>query len=247
MKSIASFILVLLLSIIFLSGCSSNQPKLSVKIDSIGERENRINYVLKSGLKNVKIDDLQFKEYSKYIHRALEENGFKKTNGWNADVAIYLSYGISRPQKNTKSFSVPIWGKTGISSSTTYGNSQTYGTLRTYGNSGYYNANTMSNKTTYHTPNYGVTGYQSGTREYTTFTRYFELKAIGINQPDEDYPTLWITKVISTGSNNDLRRAFPILVGASKEYIGTNTSKQEEVIIYENDKRVLDVKGIISK
>jgi hypothetical protein len=33
-------------------------------------------------------------------------------------------------------------------------------------------------------------------------------------------------------------------MGAAKEYIGTNTGKKVSVTLYENDRRVLEVKGI---
>ena len=50
--------------------------------------------------------------------------------------------------------------------------------------------------------------------------------------------------VTSTGLSSDLRRVFPILIGASQQYIGTNTGQKLKIKIYEDDKRILDVKGL---
>jgi hypothetical protein len=55
---------------------------------------------------------------------------------------------------------------------------------------------------------------------------------------------LWKTTVTSSGSSGDLRRVFPILVGASQQYIGKNTGQKVEVDLYEEDERVSGIKGI---
>jgi hypothetical protein len=55
---------------------------------------------------------------------------------------------------------------------------------------------------------------------------------------------LWQTEVTSIGSTDDLRRVFPVLVGASFEYYGKDTGQKVSINIYENDDRVKEVKGI---
>lgn len=239
------FILATML-ILFLSGCASSKPKCFVNIDSIGHNSGKIKYVLLSGLKNIDNNDLQFKEYERYIDKALKKKGFIKGNFENAEIAIFLSYGISDPQKNIETYSVPVWGKTGVSSSTTYGNSHTCGTLNTYGNMGNYQGNTYSRKTTYHTPTYGVVGYRNETMRYTTFTRYFQLNAIDLKdyKLNKKQTHLWITTVRSTGANGNLREIFPILVAASNDFIATNTGKRVQIILTQDDSRVLEIKGV---
>ena len=54
---------------------------------------------------------------------------------------------------------------------------------------------------------------------------------------------LWKTTVTSNGSSGDLRQVFPILVAASKPYIGSNTGKKLKVMLSEGDKRVTEIKG----
>lgn len=231
--------------ILLFSGCAM-KPKYFVNVDSIGDIHHKTKYVLMSGFKNISITNLEFQEYSKYIDKALQNKGFVKTDFKNADVAIFLRYGISKPQKHIQSYSIPIYGQTGVSSATTYGTSNIYGTLNTYGNTGYYSGNRYSNSTTYYTPRYGIKGYQSRISEYTTYTRYYELNAIDLEyyKKTQKQKELWKTTVTSTGSNGDLRRVFPILIAASKKYIGSNTGKQVKVQLYEDDTKVLELKGI---
>lgn len=241
MKNVIIGIFILLL----FSGCAM-KPKYFVNVNSIGDIHHKRKYVLMSDLKNISTTDLEFQEYAKYINKALQNRGFIKTDFKNADIAIFLRYGISKPQKHTKSYSIPVYGQTGVSSATTYGTSNTYGTLNTYGNSGYYQGNTYSNATTYYTPTYGIKGYQSGISEYVLYTRYYELSAADLEyyKSTRKNKELWKTTVTSTGSSGDLRKVFPVLVAASEKYIGLNTGKKIEIQLYEDDKKVLELKGI---
>jgi hypothetical protein len=148
-------------------------------------------------------------------------------------VAIVLSYGIGDPETTQYSYSLPVWGQTGVSSA------RTYGTATTYGNTSYY-----SGSTTY-TPSYGVTGYTSHVGAQTTYFRHalitgYDLKAF---KETEKQVQLWRTTVTSTGSSGDLRRVFPVLIGAAIPYLATNTGKQVPVQLYENDQIVRIVKG----
>jgi len=239
-------VVIISIYILFLlSGCSIG-PKISVNVDSIGSIQHKTKYILLSGSKNISTTDLEFKEYANYIDKALQKKGFIKTNPKNANVAIFLRYGISKPQKHMKSYSIPIYGQTGISSATTYGTSNINGTLHTYGNTGYYQGNIYSNSTTYYTPKYGIKGYQNGVKEYILFTRYYELSAVDFDyyKKTKKNKQLWKITVTSTGPSGDLRRVFPLLVAASEKYIGLNTGRKINVIISENDKNVLELKGI---
>lgn len=145
------------------SGCAI-QPYFEVSVSSINNGSPSINKTcfIGSGMENVTIDDLKFKEFSSYLKRALESRGYTLDDPENAEIIILLGYGISDPQKNTAA--MPIWGQTGISSSTTYGTINSYG----YGSASY-------TGTTYHTPTYGITGYAP--ISYTTYTRYAVITA----------------------------------------------------------------------
>ncbi len=82
----------------------------------------------------------------------------------------------------------PIWGQTGVSSSTTTGS------VNMYGNYGSYSG------TTFYTPTYGITGFTSGTTTSTQYNRAVHLDIFD-NQPSSINPSkIYESKVISTGS-----------------------------------------------
>ncbi|MGA2093260.1 MAG: hypothetical protein ABSH16_07650 [Sedimentisphaerales bacterium] len=188
---------------------------------------------------NIVTDQLQYQEYSSYIKRALEKKGYEVTdNGRESKIVVFLNYGISDPHESIYSYNTPVWGQTGISSS------YTTGTINSYGSG----MASYSGKTTY-TPQYGITGYQTNVGTMITFTRFLVLDAYDLDEyrKTNNAVQLWRTTAISTGSSGDLRFVFPIIVAASAEYMGTDTGKQIEISIYENDKRIKEIKGLLGK
>lgn len=215
------------------SGCAT-QTQFIVSVSSINNGISSINKTcyIGSGMENVSVDDLKFKEFSSYLTRSLESRGYKITDNLdNAEVIILLAYGIGEPQTNVAS--MPVWGQTGISSSTTYGTINPYG----YGSASY-------TGTTYHTPTYGITGYAP--ISYTTYTRYAKITAYDWQQykQSEKEVMLWQTDIVSSGSSSDLRQVFPVMVAGATPYIGENTGKSVQVTLTENSTQVNIIKGL---
>ncbi len=228
---------IALSTILFLQGCAVG-PQYHVNVDSISapEASSKTIYILFPGVKGVEAGDLQYREYAGYVERTLSSLGYiKADNIAAADIAIFLGYGIGDPETHQFTYSLPTYGKTGVSSSNTYGTVNTYGNTATY-----------SGTTTY-TPTYGVTGSTTHTGSRTTYFRYLLLDAVDLDEyrKTEKEVQLWKTTVTSTGSSGDLRQVFPILVAASKQYIGSNTGKKVKVILSESDNRVTEVKGLV--
>jgi hypothetical protein len=226
--------LALTICLLVMAGCGL---RFHVNVDSInsGNISAKDTYILLPGNKDISVDDLQFREYADYVIKALNSQGYRLAESFDeAGIAIFLAYGIGDPQDHQFTYSVPVMGQTGVSSATTYGTMSSYGGYGTY--SGY---------TTY-TPSYGITGYipYSGTRR--TYFRFMMLDAYDLNsfRNNEKTLQLWRTTTTSRGSSGDLRRVFPILVAASKPYIGTNTGQQVKIILREKDNAVLEIKGI---
>jgi len=224
---------------LLLQGCAIG-PRYHVNVDSIStpEASSKNRYVLFPGVKGVEAGNLQYREYASYVERALSSLGYIKADSIaEADVAIFLGYGIGDPETHQFAYSLPTYGRTGVSSSNTYGTVNAYGNTATY-----------SGTTTY-TPTYGFTGSATHIGSRTTYFRYMFLDAVDLDKyrKTEKAVQLWKTTVTSTGSSGDLRQVFPILVAASKPYIGSNTGKKVKVILTESDKRVTEVKGLIKK
>ncbi len=87
-----------LLISVFMVGCAD---RFVVHVDSIRDPspEGSTRYVLLSSNKDVSTEDLQFKEFAQYVHRALHAKGYRLVNDSEvADLAIFLHYGIGDTQ-----------------------------------------------------------------------------------------------------------------------------------------------------
>lgn len=228
--------ILLVLCCLGLVGCVTSSPSFFVNVDSIN-RNNIVagtKYMIVSGNKDVKQDDLQFLEFSSYIKRALLLNKFELVKDvTKADVLIFLNYGIGEPEELHFTYSRPIYGQTGVASSNTFANISTFGNMAT------------GSATTTYTPSYGVVGSSLHSGTIISYTRFFALKAVDAKQVinNEELSELWATKVISTGSSDDLRRVFPVMVAAAKPYFAKNTGRKIEVHINEGDDGVREIKG----
>lgn len=221
-----------------MGGCASTaSTRFVVSVDALStpNAENMKSYVLIPGQEGVNADDLQFREYAEYLDRALAMRGFAKVDDIKqADMAILVGYAIGEPKEHVYSYSIPHFGQTGVSSSSTYGTVQSYG-------GGY---GTYSGTTTYQ-PKYGITGYSSHVGTYTTFTRGLFLTAVDLKvyQETEKIRELWKVTAISTGISSDLRLVFPYLVTAAQPYLGQSTDKKAvKITLRENDKRVVEIR-----
>ncbi len=187
-------------TLLFIGGCATiGQPKFDIAVDSLASPTavNEKTYILLPGNQGVTWNDLQFQEYASYLMRVLAAHGYVPAKTADeADVAIVLSYGIGDPQTHQYSYSLPVWGQTGIASSNTYGAATAYGNTASY-----------SGTTTY-TPSYGITGYTTQTGSYTTYFRYVLIDAydFSVFRKSKEQIEIWKTTITSMGSSGDLRR-----------------------------------------
>lgn len=199
------------------------------------------------GLKDVSAEDLQFREYATYVERALTSKGYTVVDQIeNANIVVFLVYGIGDPQEHTFTYSVPIWGQAGVSSKTTSGTANTFGSAYSWGNAASLSGTTRHSSTTTYTPAYGVIGATPLQGSFVTYTRYIFLDAYDFNfyMTSNKEKRLWKTEIISAGSSDDLRLVFPVLIAASAPYLSENTGHKVEVQLYEDSKEVLNIRGI---
>jgi len=220
-----------------LTGCSIiRQQPFNILVNSLAspEAELKRTYILLPGNPGMTVDDLQFKEYAAYVTRALYAKGFLPVNyGEQPDVAIFLSYGIGNPEVVQHSYSIPIWGQTGISSS------YTNGTATSYGNTTTYSGNTSF------TPTYGITGFIPKTKTEIRYLKYITLNGLDYMafKASGRQVKLWFTGIVNDGPSFDLRALFPCMIAASVPYLATNTGEIETVKIYGNETVIKEIKG----
>lgn len=141
---------------------------------------------------------LEYATYANKIKEQLDAKGFVEAPSDKADVVVFIEYGIDDGKEVISSY--PIWGQTGVASSTTYGN------INTYGNTGSYSG------TTYNTPSYGVVG--SGTSSDTVYKRYLKLEMVDnkVYLATKKFKNTYEAKVVSVGSSNSLTRIMPYMI-----------------------------------
>jgi len=212
MKTITRM-LALSLSLIFLSGCACFVKSNVAVFHQLGEVPAPKTYAFVP-LKDQK-NSLEYKTYIELVRQQLIKHQYREAiSGETPDVVIALSYGIDSGKE--KLASVPIFGQTGVSSSTTHG------TLNTYGNYG-----TYSGTTTY-TPTYGIVG--SSTVSRTEYSRglwlyIVDAKSVGT----KNLNVLYEGSVKSSGSSSQLSRVMPAMIEALfKEFPGKNGKTRTE-------------------
>lgn len=223
------------LVVFLLTGCAT-PAEFNIDVDSLAITDAKHNnkYILMPGNDNCAPSNLQFVEFATHTDRALQSVGFIKADPPDdADVAIYLKYGI-KPYYYEYNYSVPIFGQTGVASSSSSGCVNTFGNMATY-----------SNNTTY-TPSYGIIGATTHTATDVCFARYLCLTAFDITKLKttnnvKDATQIWSTKVISAGQSGDLRLVFPIMLVVSKDYFATSTGKTLTFQIPVSDERICKI------
>lgn len=227
------------LFIILLSGCSTlsgiGNVRFGVAVDSFasGEASSKKTYLLLPGNQGVTDADLEFQEYAAYLKRAMEAKGYVYTTSKDeADLAVYLSYGMGDPETYQYAYSLPEWGHTGFLSSRTY--------VAETGDDG---KKTYRSYTTF-TPTYGYRGYSTYIDTRTAYRRFAVITAYDYEQfkKDKKEVQLWKTTVTSTGASDDLRRIFPVLIAASVPYLATDTGHKVYIKLSETDDAVMKIK-----
>jgi len=208
-----------LLALVF-SGCAH---AYLVKVDSINTRQipEGKNYIIAAGNKNTDSNDLQFEEYSSYLSTALGSLGYKQVDQpGDADIEIFLSYGVGDPQKHQYAYTQPVWGQTGTQTST-------YATVNNI------NGTKVVNSYTDTEPDYGVVGYTTQVGEYTTYEKYVVIDAYDLKTQTADgkLKHLWKTSISCVSKTQQLRKVFPILIAGAWPYLGGNTGEEITVTV----------------
>lgn len=210
----------LLFAVALLAACGATSIYSTANGFSIGAPPAGTTYLLLTDTEKTEGESLEFREYSSHIERALSVKGWKRVYDYGAaDQIVFAGYGIGNPQKERVSYSLPVWGQTGVSGSTTTG------TITSYGNYGTVNA------TTNYTPTYGIKGYNQFSTTVTTYDRWLRLASVDRKAYDQTGKVneIWKLMVSSNGSTGDLRTVFPYLSMVASRYAGDNTGKALKV------------------
>lgn len=164
-------------------------------------------------------DTLEHRSYLNLVSNELARYGYEEVSIEYSEIIVVLAYGID--DGKTVSRNIPIWGQTGVQSSTTTGQ------INTYGNYG-----TFSGTTTY-TPTYGVTGYT--TAQSTKYKREVYVNFYDTSSVLEGNPTSILeTRAISEGSSNEISAVMPSIIKAIFKDFPGESGKTRRVDIQTN-------------
>lgn len=202
---------VLVLS--FLAGCAVVRSQVAV-FHELPVKAEPIKYALMP-LKEQE-GSLEHKSYERLVKTELDKKGFTETPLVDAEVVVFLDYGIDSGKEMVSSY--PIIGRTGTSSSYSSGSVSSYGGYATYSG------------TTYNTPTYGVVG--TGARTDTVFSRYLRLDILDKNAlTNGKVSKLYEAKVMSAGTSGQIAVVMPQMLKALfEDFPGkSGTTRQVDV------------------
>jgi hypothetical protein len=153
---------------------------------------------------------LEFKEYAALLRKALAEKGLiEAMQPGEAAIVIDFNFGID---SRSVQRSTPTYGQVGVKTEMETRN--VFGQQQLFSKS---------------KPVYGVTGSQTSTA--TVHRRWMTIKAFDADalRATKSLVEKWSVQSESEGSSGDLRRVVPVMVYASRPYIGTSSGRAIEV------------------
>lgn len=226
--------------LVLLLGCLPAFPGCAhlyrISVDSInsGQEVTDKTYIVLPGNPDLDPADLQFREFVRYLQKALQLQGYTPAaDKQSSALEIYLSYGLGSPRERTRIYTVPVWGQTG-------------GEVTTYESTVKNDRGSSTVSTTTYTPEYGVTGFTTQSESVTIYPKYVVVEAYEVKnlKPGEKMQVLWRTTINAEGKRRDLRHIFPIMLGAAAKVMGGNTGQEIEVRLIEDSAEVRTIKGL---
>lgn len=213
-----------------LQGASSKDPKVQIRVDSLASStaRSKVAFYVMPGMPNLQPEELEFREFKYQAEQALLYEGFTMSaDASSAEIAIFLSYGIGQPQVHYETITSPTFGLVPDGSYSVNTQSQTFGNT------------TYSSSSVHQGQHLAVTGYETQVRTRVRYDRFLTLSAIDVAyyKATGKIGEVWRTTVTSTGSSDDLRRIFPVMMAAAMRRFAITTRGKVDVEIREHHPR----------
>lgn len=222
-----------------LSSCAS-VPRYEASVSSLSAEPvpRGKSYIALPGIQGTDTLNLQYMEVKFYVDRILASQGYVPARqAADADLAVFVSYGIGDPERQQYAYSSPVFGRQPTTTTNFAGTVQ----------SGRNTATVNGQATTQ--SQWGLLGFQTIQGSYTTFTRFVLLVAIDVPQfvKDQTWREVWRSAAISTGSSSDLRLVLPVLFVALQPHVGQRTDRAITTTIRDDDLRLRLMRGTASR
>jgi hypothetical protein len=222
--------------VLLLAACAPQTAEYEVAVSGLKDAtmSRPPSYVILPGIEGVDTADLQYLEVKRYLRPALESQGMREaTVPHEADVVVFVGYGIGEPKTYNYAYSLPVYGQ--ISGGTT-----------TYSGTAYGPGGTVTSRGTATTqPTHGVVGSRNVVDSRTTYSRFISLAAVDLQhyRKTQVVRQAWTTAVVSVGSSGDLRHIIPVMLAAATPYLGTDTKETLFIRLKEGDPRITEVRN----
>jgi hypothetical protein len=230
----ALMLCALLTAGLLLGGCATTHE---LKVDSLAKpnAEQSISYEIKNRNPLVADDSLRYKEAAGYVKTALSGKGlYEAPPNTKADMIVDLDYGVGPPQMKRETISEPVY-------ITLPGQIRTERVQVGTDSQGrpIYQTITVQDP-----PTTEFAGFREYIVTVVVYEKYLKLSARENKEATEGSPPseIWTVDVTSEGENRDIRKALPVLVGASIEYIGKDTQGQKTIRIKDSASDIAFVK-----
>lgn len=215
--------LIALLSISILSGCAQ-QPLVTVNALSSGQSVGKRFIILPASQALYDANQIEYNQIAAVVSASLTRQGYIQVNEpEKADQGILLGFARSGAVTSTRNVTVPIYGQTGISSATTYGNANT---TYNYLGGGNLTSNTTGSATTVYTPTYGITGAYDTTVTNTSYGTAVALNAYDakVYLKSNRVNLLWKSSAALVSSRADSIADYRGLASIAANYANMNTN-----------------------
>lgn len=207
---------LLILAFLPLAACTTGY---NIRVDGIAGDTVSVGsgrYFIASNMQNIDESDLYFREFAALLDPPLQAIGLTAASGQEqADMVIYLNYGISGGENVYYSYERPYYQLIG-------GETVTWRETRT---------DSGGNKTvvtgTVHVPlQYHFVGTVREMETAVVYTGFFSLEARKAGKEAQKQPALWQLTVKCTSWDNDLRRLMPMMTDTAAPWFGKNTGRE---------------------
>jgi uncharacterized protein YihD (DUF1040 family) len=207
MNYIGLKILTLFSILLITTGCSLINPTYDVTIDAItNTKESTLptSYIIKA--KNNDLNSITL------LHKVLKERGYiEAKNETVAQQIIYFDYGIKKDHEEKDVYVDPELSFSGYGVVKPYEGIQ-YDPLR--GGIGYYDNDF----------------YKGTFRTYTTTYIYYD-RYLNLLAKDKSAKEIWRVDVSSIGESENVKKIIPLLIKATKPYLGKTTINPIEFVV----------------
>lgn len=203
----------IILTVLFFAGCAKYIKSEVVIFHKLPELDSPTKYSFQvSGSHE---EDLEYITYRDLIKNELAKYRLEEVVFDKAEIIVSFEYSIDSGRDILKT--APVYGQTGISSSTTYGNLKESGDNVTY------------YETTIYHPTYGRTG----SKTYTVIEYVSSLTVQIMNKSSAYSGKLYKANVKSHGGNSDIAKVMAAMIESLfRDFPGKSGSTRSEKIFY---------------